>query len=104
MERSGRGVDRIFWDQIRFLRPMPSYAESTSDTVRLTLLGGQGALENIHWMLTYFAREEDLRERVIHGGLMHTLIMEGEATRETLIGSLPGLDENFRAQSHHGTY
>jgi ATP-dependent DNA helicase RecG len=95
MERSGRGVDRIFWDQIRFLRPMPSYTESTSDTVRLTLLGGEGALENIHWMLSYFAREEDLRVRVVHGGLMHVLIMEGEATREALIASLPGLDETF---------
>ena len=46
-------------------------------------------------MLTYFAREEDLRLRVIHGGLMHTLIMEGEATRETLIAALPGLDQTF---------
>jgi ATP-dependent DNA helicase RecG len=95
MERSGRGVDRIFWDQIRFLRPMPSYAETTADTVRLTLLGGQGALENIHWMLTYFAKEKDLRIRVIHGGLMHALITEGEANREALIATLPGLGQTF---------
>jgi ATP-dependent DNA helicase RecG len=41
MERSGRGVDRIFWDQIRFLRPLPSYGDSTPETVRLNLLGAE---------------------------------------------------------------
>lgn len=91
MEKSGRGVDRIFWDQIRFLRPVPSYAESTSDTVRLTLLGGRGSLEDIHWMTEYFSSEDNLLTRVIKGGLMHALITEGEATREELIASIPGL-------------
>ena len=91
MEKSGRGVDRIFWDQIRFLRPVPSYAASTSDTVRLTLLGGRGSLEDIHWMTEYFSAEDDLLTRVIKGSLMHALIIDGAATREELIASLPGL-------------
>lgn len=93
VEKSGRGVDRIFWDQIRFLRPMPSYGDSNSNAVRLMLLGGDGSLQAIRWMLEHFSGEEDLRVRVVHGCLIHVLINEGEATRETLINALPGLDK-----------
>lgn len=95
MEKSGRGVDRIFWDQIRFLRPVPSYVESTSDAVRLTLLGGRGSLEDIRWMTEYFSTEDNLITRVIKGGLMHALITDGEASREELIASLPGLPQTL---------
>ena len=95
MEKSGRGVDRIFWDQIRFMRPVPSYVASTSDTVRLTLTGGEGYIEAIRWMFQHFSEISDLRIRVVHGGLIHTLIDEGEATRETLIASMPGLDVDW---------
>jgi len=94
MERSGRGVDRIFWDQIRFMRPMPSYRDSNQATVRLNLLGGEGSLEAIRWMLEYFV-ERDLRVRVVYGGFIRVLLSEGEATREELIAALPGLDEQF---------
>jgi ATP-dependent DNA helicase RecG len=94
MERSGRGVDRIFWDQIRFLRPMPSYRDSTAETVRLNLVGGEGTLESIRWMIEYFA-EKDLRIRVVHGGLVNVLLSEGESTRQGLITALPGLDESL---------
>ncbi len=91
MEKSGRGVDRIFWDQIRFLRPMPSYAGSTDDTVRLVLSGGEGSLKAIRWMLQYFSDMPDMGVRVVHGGLIHALMAEGEASRDTLIAALPGL-------------
>lgn len=94
MERSGRGVDRIFWDQIRFLRPMPSYVDSTPEAVRLNLLGGEGSLEAIRWMLEYF-EEKDLRLRIVYGGFIRVLLSEGEATREELIAALPGLNEQF---------
>ena len=35
VERTGRGVDRIYEGSIRYGRPWPDYAESTSKTVRL---------------------------------------------------------------------
>jgi|GEM_PF-1318236 ATP-dependent DNA helicase RecG len=92
-EKSGRGVDRIFWDQIRFLRPMPSYSESTTDTVRLSLLGGDGSRAAIRWMVEYFSTQEDLRVQLVHGGLIHVLMMEGESTREEMIAALPGLSQ-----------
>lgn len=94
MERSGRGVDRIFWDQIRFMRQMPSYLDSTHETVRLNLQGGEGSIEAIRWMLDYFT-EKDLRVRVVHGGLIHVLLSEGEASRDDLVAGLPGLNEQI---------
>ncbi|MFN8616897.1 MAG: ATP-binding protein [Dehalococcoidia bacterium] len=45
VERSGRGIDRIFSQQLRWGRPAPSYAQSTPDTVRLTLSGGAPSLK-----------------------------------------------------------
>jgi ATP-dependent DNA helicase RecG len=91
VEKSGRGVDRIFLDQIRFLRPLPSYDASTTDTVRLSLLGGEGSREVVRWMIEFLGKREDLVVRVMHGGLMHVLLTEGQATREELIAALPGL-------------
>lgn len=91
MEKSGRGVDRIFWDQIRYLRPMPSYETSSDVAVRLVLPGGEGALDAIRGMLNHFSGEEDIRERVIESAFVYTLITEGAATRETLMEALPGL-------------
>jgi ATP-dependent DNA helicase RecG len=44
VERSGRGIDRIFRQQLRWGRPAPSYARSTPDTVRLDLSGGAPSL------------------------------------------------------------
>lgn len=48
-------------------------------------------MEDIHWMTEYFSAEDDLLTRVIKGSLMHALIIDGAATREELIASLPGL-------------
>jgi ATP-dependent DNA helicase RecG len=89
----------VFWDQIRFCRPMPSYAESSDQAVRLRLMGGDGSLEAIRWMLEHFSGEEDLRVKVVHGGLIHVLISEGETARETLINALPGLDNILGRQA-----
>ncbi|BDI29433.1 ATPase AAA [Capsulimonas corticalis] len=94
VEKSGRGVDRIFWDQIRFMRPLPSYADSTTNSVRLSLLGGRGSLEAIKWMFERMKDVDDLTFRVVHGGLVHVLLMDGQTTREEMIASLPGLSES----------
>ena len=91
VEKSGRGVDRIFWDQIRFCRPVPSYDASTSDAVRLTLQGGETSLEAVRWMLQHFATIEELSVRLIHGAFLHQLFFEGEVSRAELLEALPGL-------------
>lgn len=91
VEKSGRGVDRIFWDQIRFFRPFPSYEESTAETVRLTLQGGETSLEAVRWMLNHFENVEELPTRLVHGAFLHQLFFEGELTRAELVNALPGL-------------
>jgi ATP-dependent DNA helicase RecG len=93
VEKSGRGVDRIFWDQIRFCRPFPSYGDSTPETVRLTLEGGETSLEAVRWMMDHFQNVEELSIRLVHGAFLHQLFFEGELSRSELIAALPGLTE-----------
>lgn len=50
-ERTGRGVDRIFEGLLRFGRPAPDYASSTSTTVAVKLFGGQADLEFLRVVL-----------------------------------------------------
>ncbi len=91
VEKSGRGVDRIFWDQIRFFRPFPAYGESTPETVRLTLQGGATPAEAVRWMLGHFEDTTELSTRLIQGAFLHQLFFEGELSRNELIESLSGL-------------
>lgn len=44
VERTGRGVDRIFYEQLRNGRPAPSYARSTESSVVVVLPGGPANL------------------------------------------------------------
>jgi ATP-dependent DNA helicase RecG len=41
VERTARGIDTLFYEQLRYGRPVPSYARSTESTVTLVLPGGQ---------------------------------------------------------------
>lgn len=45
VERTARGIDTIFYEQLRNGRPAPSYARSTESDVVLVLPGGQANLE-----------------------------------------------------------
>lgn len=45
VERTGRGIDTIYHEQLRSGRPAPSYEKSTSINVVLTLPGGKANLE-----------------------------------------------------------
>ncbi len=45
VERTGRGIDAIFREQVRNGRPAPDYRGSTDSSVRLTLPGGKANLE-----------------------------------------------------------
>lgn len=44
VEQTGRGIDKIYADQIRLGRPAPSYERSDSDAVRIVLRGGKANL------------------------------------------------------------
>ena len=41
VEKTGRGVDRIFYDQLRCGHPAPSYARTDADAVRVVMHGGK---------------------------------------------------------------
>ncbi|MCS7056514.1 MAG: putative DNA binding domain-containing protein [Thermoflexales bacterium] len=45
VERTGRGIDTIFYEQLRNGRPAPSYARSTESDVVLVLPGGEANLK-----------------------------------------------------------
>jgi ATP-dependent DNA helicase RecG len=45
VEQTGRGVDRIFMEQLRYGRPAPDYTRTDIHGVRLVLHGGQPSLE-----------------------------------------------------------
>jgi ATP-dependent DNA helicase RecG len=44
VERTGRGIDTIFEGQLRYGRPAPDYARSTSEAVHVVLRGGEANL------------------------------------------------------------
>lgn len=51
VERTGRGIDTIFFEQLRFGRPAPSYDSSTDDTVVVRLPGGAANVEFVRMVI-----------------------------------------------------
>jgi ATP-dependent DNA helicase RecG len=45
VEKTGRGIDKIFHDQLRLGRRAPDYGRSDATAVRVVLLGGEASLE-----------------------------------------------------------
>ena len=51
VERTGRGVDLIFYGQLRYGRPVPRY-EATERSVSVSIPGGTANLELVRWIVT----------------------------------------------------
>lgn len=45
VEKTGRGIDKIYLGQLRYGRPTPDYSQSTGEDVRLIIPGGSGSLQ-----------------------------------------------------------
>lgn len=60
VERTARGIDTIFHEQLRNGRPAPSYARSTESNVVLVLPGGEANLEFVRLVV-----EENQAGRVL---------------------------------------
>jgi ATP-dependent DNA helicase RecG len=45
VETTGRGIDKIYFGQLWYGRPLPDYSQSNTDAVRLVLRGGEASLE-----------------------------------------------------------
>ena len=61
VERTARGIDTIFYEQLRNGRPAPSYQRSTETSVVLTLPGGQANLDFVRLVTEEAQAERMLR-------------------------------------------
>jgi ATP-dependent DNA helicase RecG len=52
VERTGRGIDTIFFEQLRNGRPAPSYARSNEATVSVVIPGGAANLDFVRLLVT----------------------------------------------------
>ena len=52
VERTGRGVDTIFEEQVRNGRPAPSYDRSTDNSVVVVIPGGEANLDFVRFVTT----------------------------------------------------
>lgn len=58
IEQTGRGIDKIYLGQLRYGRPLPDYARSDAQDVRVVLRGGEPSLQ-----FAAFIYEEDKQGR-----------------------------------------
>jgi len=77
VERTARGIDTIFYEQLRNGRPAPSYARSDATTVVVVIPGGEANLDFVRLLVT-----EAQRGRVL--GLDELLILNALWQERTL--------------------
>jgi ATP-dependent DNA helicase RecG len=61
VERTARGIDTIFFEQLRNGRPAPSYARSNEATVSVVVPGGAANLDFVRLLVTEAQHGRDLR-------------------------------------------
>ena len=101
VERTARGIDTIFYEQLRCGRAMPSYARSTTTSVALTLPGGEPHLGFVR-LVASAGRKDDAplsldellilhafqRERHLNLSLAAATIQKGADDAEALLHKL----------------
>jgi len=60
VERTGRGIDTIFYQQVRFGRPAPSYEQSTGRAVVLSIPKGNANLSFVQFVIEETSEKESL--------------------------------------------
>jgi len=80
VERTARGIDAIFLEQLRLGRPAPSYERSTEVGVTLILFGGEASLDFVR-----LVTEEARADRPL--GLDELLLLDGLRRDRRLTGS-----------------
>lgn len=100
VERTARGIDTIFYEQLRNGRPAPSYERSTTTDVVLILPGGQANLEFVRLVVEEGQRGRPLRmeellvlnslwqERQLNTADVARLIQKPESEARSLLQSL----------------
>lgn len=97
VERTGRGVNRMFAEQLRVGRPAPDYSRTTGQTVVAVLPGGPANLAMTKWVLEQEQQDRPLsvpelqilselmRERRATTGDLATLTQRGEYETRNLL-------------------
>jgi len=100
VERTGRGIDTIYWEQLNLGRPAPSYELTSETSVCVTLLGGEGNLHFVRFLLeeSQANRPLNLNQLLVLNQLWHTryittkeaavLIQRGEAEARAQLQAL----------------
>jgi ATP-dependent DNA helicase RecG len=101
VERTGRGINRMFAEQLRVGRPAPDYGRSSDDNVVAILPGGPANLAMTRWVLEREREQgaplrlaelqvlgELLRERRATTGELARLVQRTEAETRTLLSRM----------------
>ena len=100
VERTGRGVDMIFEEQLRNGRPAPNYERSTANSVALVLSGGDANLDFVRFVANeaqngpplrldaLLLLNHLLRERRIHTAEAAVLIQKPETEAREILSKL----------------
>jgi ATP-dependent DNA helicase RecG len=98
VERTGRGINRMFAEQLRVGRPAPDYGRSTDEQVVAVLPGGRANLALTRWILEQESRQgaplglselqvlaELIAERRATTGQLAAVLQRTEAEARTLL-------------------
>lgn len=95
VEQTGRGVDKIFLEQLRYGRPVPDYSRSDAYGVRVILRGGEASLQ-----FAAFVFEQDKQGQPLTLDdllVLNTLFFERQMDSETAATLLQKVRSNARA-------
>lgn len=92
IEQTGRGIDKVFWGQLRYGRPLPNYSRSDDRSVRVVIPGGPASLQ-----FAAFVFEQDragtplsLDELIVLDGLQRDRRIDSQGAGQLI---QKGLDE-----------
>lgn len=83
VERAGRGINRMFAEQLRFGRPAPDYGRSSDTRVVAVLPGGAANLAMTRWLLER-EREQGIPLSLAELQILGELVHERRATTKAL--------------------
>lgn len=96
VERTGRGINRMFAEQLRVGRPAPDYGRTTDQQVVAVLPGGAANLAMTRWV--YEQDRDGRRVTLTELQVLSDLLMERRATTSELAALTQRTETEVRAQ------
>lgn len=98
VERTARGIDTIFYEQLRNGRPAPSYARSNEATVSVVIPGGAANLDFVRLLVTEAQHGRDLALDELL--ILNTLWQARSLTTDDAAGLVQKPESQTRAALH----